>query len=191
MKSPYSLQRGIFYTFSSLIKPSTLPPSLHSWPVILFHGENVSNPERTASSSPPPHLCTVQTLVWLLWLSLSAVAVPASRRGPSLHVCDALLLLAWFCSSIILSLSPASLFPSLYWMLSTSTYWNFSLLSKLFLELPSPSSFCLLSLFLFRAKIHRLSPFPVLPLMFSISLINSFPTFCRECPCQHRQWLFT
>lgn len=66
VKSPYSFQRGIFHTFSSLIKPSTLPPSLHSWPVILSHGENGSNPKRTAAACLPPHLCTVRTLVWLL-----------------------------------------------------------------------------------------------------------------------------
>lgn len=88
MKSPDSFQRGIFHTFSSLIKPSTLPPSLHSWPVILSHRENGSNPKRTAAASLPPHLCTVRTLVWLLWLSLSAVTVPASHRGPSRHLCD-------------------------------------------------------------------------------------------------------
>ena len=88
MKSAYSFQWGIFYTFFSLIKHSTLPPPLHPWPVILFHGENGSSPKGTAASSLPPRLCRVQTLVWLLWLPLSAVAVPASRRGPALHLCE-------------------------------------------------------------------------------------------------------
>ena len=147
MKSPYSLQRGIFYTFSSLIKPSTLPPSLHSWPVILFHGENVSNPERTASSSPPPHLCTVQTLVWLLWLSLSAVAVPASRRGPSLHVCDAL-------SYYLFKWTLCSLFPLFFWDTSylyvalpneiNRSYRIPSVFKILFLSLLLPLSFLIL-----------------------------------------------
>lgn len=134
-----------FTPFSSLIKPSTLPPSLHSWPVIYFPWRMWANPERTASSSLPPHLCTVQTLVWLLWLSLSAVAVPKPRPFPPRVML----------SSSLLGSAPRLFFPFLlhhcFLLLLDAVCQHilkFLLLSKLFLELPLPSSFCLLSLFL-------------------------------------------
>lgn len=57
MTSPYSFQWGISDTFFSLIEPSALPTSPHSWPVIfLFHGEDGSNLKRTTLSPPTPCL---------------------------------------------------------------------------------------------------------------------------------------
>ena len=105
MKSPYSFQWGIFYTFSSLIKHSTPPPSLHSWPVILFHGKWKQSEGNRRLLPPTPSLQSPDS-------GLATVTAPLCSGCPcfSPRSCPPLV---WRLSSSSLGSAPRLFFPFL------------------------------------------------------------------------------